>query len=165
MAKKLVLNDWEDEDVNDLALSLIHSHHEDYRQAYSLNRISPFKFNAANDIVISTRQGTNSQHSVFHSYHLSSAIGVFLISNRSFESTSQNSSVNLFSSEDSSRTYLLPKYAKWDYLLLSDDLELVNSINQHLLKKETITSQQIDFQNIKQTERAVLTNYIYENEY
>lgn len=162
---KMILNDWEDHDIGDFKLSLLHSSLEDYRLAYLINHCTSLRLRAVTELSYSMQQGINSQHSAFHSHHQNSTIGVFLVANRSFASINENEKFNLFLDEAPSQVYILPKYAKWDYFLLSDDFELLNSINNSLQKTEITAYQIIDFQSIKSSEQAVFTNYIYENEY
>ena len=108
---KLILNGWEDEHVANLQVALINTALEDYRLAYTLNRYSELKLSAAADLVIKANL-TISKHAVFYSQHLSSSLGLFLIGNRSHQSSSSDFGLNLFPNNDPKLNYLIPKFSK-----------------------------------------------------
>jgi hypothetical protein len=160
---KLVLHDWEDDVDIGLQVSVLHSSIEDFRMAYHLNRHCRLALKAANDIVLNTKPSGQSKYSVFHCTVLNSNIGLFLISNRSYASTNLSKVADLFSAEAETYTYLLPKFDKWDYILLSDNYEVLSKFDKSI--NEITASQIVDFKTFKITEQSVFRNYIYENEY
>jgi hypothetical protein len=159
---KLILNDWADQETTTLSLLLIHISIEDYQLAYFVNKHAGLSFKAAADLTVHAQHG-ESKHRVFSAK--SSDNSLFLIGNQSYLSNSNAVYADLFHAETTARSFLLKKYSKWDYALLSADIDALLSMEK-LFKQHAITvSQPVDLEKLNATEQAALTNFIYENEY
>ncbi len=160
---KHVLTDWED-DIEELSILLLLSSLEDYRLAYELNKAFGYSFTSCLSDITKTNNKANYSFRSFYTYDSNNNSCIYLFENQSYSSNMMVSSGGLFGTESHLIDYLMPKYNKWPYILVSEEINSLSSFANAKANSAITTRQLVDFKKIKSTEQNTFTHYYYENQ-
>ncbi len=160
---KHILIDWED-DVDELSILLLLSSLEDYRLAFELNKTFGYSFSACLTDICKTNKKSQYYFRSYHSFDSNNNASLYLIENQSYSSSNPVSSGGLFETETHLTEYLLPKFSKWPFILVSEDLNSLNSFTKSTLQSTITAKQLVDFKDLRSNEQNIFTHYYYENQ-
>ncbi len=155
-----LLHDWE-EDV-DLFVVGISSHLEDYRLAYAINKAlgTALVNEAAPFSVFSKKE--EQQYSLYFSPKNYSLPHFYLVSNQSLPKNNLKNMPTLFSDEGLYRSYLLNRFKKWPYILISEDGAWFDQLNVLRENREISYLHPIIYTTLNKNEQALIKEITYD---
>lgn len=159
---KLMLDDWTDE-LPEIYILGIHSHLEDFRLAYELNRHQNTFFAVSQHALTLYDEAAKYEFNYFKNVGKLNTPTCYLIKNQSVYQYSVPDESQHATPLANKQKILIKTKQKWPFMLISHDLDWLVFLNKQRHPKVFLASQLIEFESLSKSEKETLITLYYEN--